>query len=81
MAKGILPASQLCDYGHIEALWSENQQVLLVDVETHSEITACIKELEEAEASNRHKKLQKERCTNHLVRVLTRFVQVTRGEL
>lgn len=48
MAKGILPASQLCDYGHIETLWSEISQILALDIATLAEVTARLSALEEA---------------------------------
>lgn len=48
MADAILPASQLCDYDHIEALWSEIRQILALDAATYTEVTARLSALEEA---------------------------------
>jgi hypothetical protein len=46
MAKGSVSASQLYDYGHIEALWSEIRQILALDVATLAEVTARLSALE-----------------------------------
>lgn len=48
MADAILPASQLWDYSHIEALWSEIRQILALDVATLADVTARLSALEEA---------------------------------